>query len=68
MRKPILARCIAKLIMITGYLTHWKDPNIAFAKRQSEVNLFYYLMSFSMRELNDLLDFLINLLDTNSGL
>lgn len=66
MRKPILARRLAKLLMITGYLTQWKDPAIAFAKRQSEVHLFYYLMSFSIRELNDLLDYLINLLDTRS--
>lgn len=65
MKKPILARRVAKLLIITGYLTNWENPIIKFSEKQSEVQLFYYLMSYSVKELNELLDDLINLLDNS---
>ncbi|MGG5370941.1 hypothetical protein [Enterococcus sp. AZ196] len=65
MRKPALARRIAKLLIITGYLTNWQDPILSFGPRQSEVHLFYYLMSYSVKELNELLDDLIHILDNS---
>ncbi|MFR3685929.1 MAG: hypothetical protein ACLTXM_12945 [Enterococcus sp.] len=61
-----MARRIARLLIITGYLTNWKDPVIAFGRRQSEIQLFYYLLSYSVKDLNALLDDLIALLDDST--
>lgn len=50
-------------MIITGYLTNWSDEDLRFAKKLSEIQLFYLLLGYSVNELNDLLDELIQLLD-----
>lgn len=63
LNKAGLARRVAKLMIITGYLTNWSDEDLRFAKKLSEIQLFYLLLGYSVNELNDLLDELIQLLD-----
>lgn len=64
MSKYYLASRLAKLIVIVGRQIKWSDPNLAFAEKQSEVNLQQILNSeYSNSELFNLLDYLLTTLD-----
>lgn len=64
MTKSYLASRVAKLIVIVGRQTKWNDPKIAFAEKQSEVNLQLILdKDYLMPDLLKLFDYLLITLD-----
>lgn len=64
MTKSYLASRVAKLIVIVGRQTKWNDPKIAFAEKQSEVNLQQIFISeYSKPDLFQIFDYLLITLD-----
>lgn len=68
MKKTKLATQVAKMTIIVGTLTNWRCEYTQFAKKKSEIELFYFFNNdYSISDLITRLDCLIDALDCETS-